>query len=292
MLKQRIITALILTAIFLSMLFGVNLWFDGALYFSCFIACVLLIGAWEWAKLSGYNNPWQRILYVVAMAILLLVTACFIELTCFIDLNSSHQQALYFAGIKSILLVGCAWWALALLLVQGYPSSAILWGHKMLRLFMGVLVLVPTWVALVYLRFQPQGAWLVLMMIGIVAVADIGGYFTGRRFGKHKLAPAVSPGKTLEGFLGGLVSNLILAIGVSYFGQISLPILLAIVIPTSLFSVLGDLLESMLKRHQGIKDSGSILPGHGGILDRVDSITAAAPVFALCLLASGWGLGQ
>jgi phosphatidate cytidylyltransferase len=286
MLKQRIITALILTAIFLSMLFGVNLWFDGALYFSCFIACVLLIGAWEWAKLSGYQKNWQRILYVVVTAILLVITARFI------GLDVSRAQELNSVEIKSLLVVSCTWWAVALLLVQGYPSSAILWGHPYVRLLMGTLVLVPTWVALVYLRFQPQGAWLVLMMIGIVAVADIGGYFTGRRFGKHKLAPAVSPGKTLEGFLGGLVSNLILAIGVSYFGEISLPILLAIVIPTSLFSVLGDLLESMLKRHQGIKDSGSILPGHGGILDRVDSITAAAPVFALCLLASGWGLGQ
>jgi phosphatidate cytidylyltransferase len=280
MLKQRVITALVLAAIFLSMLFGV-----GPVYFSYFIAGTLLIGAWEWANLSGYSRAWQRILYVLVTVILLVITARFM------GVDTGNGLTLNSVGTKTLLLVSCTWWAVALLLVQGYPSSAILWGHSLLRLLMGVLVLVPTWVALVYVRFQPQGAWLVLMIVGIVAVADIGGYFTGRRFGKHKLAPAVSPGKTLEGFLGGLLSNLCLAIAVSYFVSISLPILLAIVIPTSLFSVLGDLLESMVKRHQGVKDSGTILPGHGGILDRADSITAAAPVFALALLVNGWSLG-
>jgi phosphatidate cytidylyltransferase len=280
MLKQRVMTALALTAIFLSILLGVN-----AFYFSCFIASVLLIGAWEWANLSGCKRMWQRIVFVVVMAILLGVIASIM------GLSSGNDQGLDSKVIKPLLLVSCAWWALALLLVQGYPSSAILWGHSLFRLLMGVLVLVPTWIALVYVRYQPQGAWLVLMMIGVVALADIGGYFAGRRFGKHKLALAVSPGKTLEGFVGGLFSNVLLAIGVSYFGAISLLMVLAIVVPTSLFSVLGDLFESMLKRHQGMKDSGTILPGHGGILDRVDGITAAAPIFALALLSTGWSLG-
>ena len=107
--------------------------------------------------------------------------------------------------------MGCGWWALALLLVQGYPSSSVLWGHKALRLVIGVLVLIPTWVALVYVRQQSNGAWLVLLLMLIVAVADSGGYFAGRRFGKHKLAPAVSPGKTWEGVLGGFAAALALA---------------------------------------------------------------------------------
>ncbi|RYZ95959.1 MAG: hypothetical protein EOO68_17675 [Moraxellaceae bacterium] len=119
-------------------------------------------------------------------------------------------------------------------------------------------------------------------------MSNIGGYFSGRRFGKHKLAPSVSPGKTLEGFAGGLLSNLILVGMIAYLTGNNVWLLLAIVVPTSLFSVLGDLLESMVKRYAGVKDSGVILPGHGGILDRVDSVTAAAPVFALALLASGW----
>lgn len=280
MLKQRVITAIALTIFVLAMLFGLP-----ASYFSIFIGAVVLIGAWEWANLSSFGKSWQRLLYVIFIAVILFVAECFI------GLSFGAQSVLNVSLIKQLLIVSCAWWAVALLLVQGYPSSAILWGHPVIRLLMGVLVLVPTWLALVYVRFQPQGAWLVVMIIGIVAAADTGGYFTGRRFGKHKLAQAVSPGKTLEGFAGGLVSNILLAILIAYLSGSSLWLLLAIVVPTSLFSVLGDLLESMVKRHAGVKDSGAILPGHGGILDRVDSITAAAPVFALALLASGWHLG-
>lgn len=280
MLKQRVITAIVLTIFILAMLFGLP-----ATYFSIFIGAVVLIGAWEWSNLSSFGKSWQRLLYVIFIAAILLVTEYLIGLI------SASQPALNISLIKQILVIACAWWAVALLLVQGYPSSAILWGHPVIRLLMGVLVLVPTWLALVYVRFQPQGAWLVVMIIGIVAAADTGGYFTGRRFGKHKLAQAVSPGKTLEGFAGGLVSNVLLAILIAYLSGSSLWLLLAIVVPTSLFSVLGDLLESMVKRHAGVKDSSAILPGHGGILDRVDSITAAAPVFSLALLASGWHLG-
>ncbi len=268
-----------LTAIFLTMLFAVP-----AMYFPWFVGAVVLIGAWEWANLSGFGKPWQRSLYVFSIVIGLLTVSFFVGL-CHLE------PALNFIVVKQLLIVACIWWALALLLVQGYPSSAILWGHSYIRLLMGILVLLPTWLALTFVRLQPQGAWLVLMIVGIVAVADIGGYFSGRRFGKHKLAPAVSPGKTLEGFVGGLLSNVVLAFLIAFFSTSNVWILLAIVVPTSLFSVLGDLLESMVKRHADVKDSGTILPGHGGILDRVDSITAAVPVFALALLASGWNLG-
>jgi phosphatidate cytidylyltransferase len=279
MLKQRVITAIILTIVFLAALFGLS-----PTHFPLFIGAVVLIGAWEWANLSSCGAVWQRLLYVGFIGAILLAVCWAIGMC-------TAEQGLNLAVVKSLLIIACAWWALALLLVQGYPSSAILWGHPLLRLLMGVLVLVPTWLALVYVRFQPQGAWLVVMIAGIVAAADIGGYFTGRKFGKRKLAQAVSPGKTLEGFAGGLVSNLVLGAVIAYLSGSNICLLLAIVIPTSLFSVLGDLLESMVKRHAGVKDSGVILPGHGGILDRVDSITAAAPVFALALLASGWTLG-
>ena len=281
MLKQRVITALILTAVFLSALFGLS-----PSLFAVFIGVVVLIGSWEWANLSSCTVYWKRISYVVVIALVLLATA---RAT---GLLAADQQGFNLPVVKSILIIAVAWWALALLLVQGYPSSAVLWGHPLMRLVIGVLVLVPTWLALVYVRFQPQGAWLVVMIAAIVAAADTGGYFTGRKFGKHKLAPSVSPGKTLEGFAGGVISNVLLAALVAYLSASNFLLLLAIILPTSLFSVLGDLLESMVKRHAGVKDSGVILPGHGGILDRVDSITAAAPVFALAVLASGWVLGQ
>lgn len=276
MLKQRVITALVLAAIFLTALFGLP-----AGYFSFFIGAVVLIGAWEWANLSGLPAVWQRLSYSVVVLALLVGAALYL------GFEGEASPRLNNVAIRDLLIVGCSWWAVALLLVQGYPSSAVLWGHKLLRLLMGLLVLIPTWVALVYVRQQVNGAWLVLLLMLIVALADSGGYFAGRRFGKHKLAPAVSPGKTWEGFAGGLLANCLLAVILSQTLNTNLLLMLVLIVPTSLISVLGDLLESMVKRHAGVKDSGSILPGHGGILDRVDGITAGAPVFALALLASG-----
>ncbi len=279
MLKQRVITAIILTAVFLSALFGLSL-----PHFALFIGAVVLVGAWEWANLASFGSIPQRLTYTAFIALVLAATASAMGLF--------SSQGFNLAAVKCVLILAVVWWILALFLVKAYPTSTVFWAHPLLRLAMGVLVLVPTWLALVYVRFQPQGAWLVVMIAAIVAAADTGGYFSGRKFGKRKLAPAVSPGKTLEGFAGGLLSNIVLAALISYLSGGNFLMLLAVVLPTSLFSVLGDLLESMVKRHAGVKDSGVILPGHGGILDRVDSITAAAPVFALAVLVSGWVLGQ
>jgi phosphatidate cytidylyltransferase len=276
MLKQRVITALVLAIIFIVALFGLP-----AGYFSFFVGTIVLIGAWEWACLAGFPARWQRALYALFILVVLLVASFYL------GFEGEASPNLDADAIRELLIAGCIWWAIALLLVQGYPSSALLWGHKILRLLMGLLVLIPTWVALVYVRQQEAGAWLVLLLMLIVAMADSGGYFAGKRFGKHKLASAVSPGKTWEGFAGGFIANCVLALILSLTLELSLLLMLVIVVPTSLVSVLGDLLESMLKRHAGIKDSGTILPGHGGILDRVDGVTAAAPVFALALLASG-----
>lgn len=276
MLKQRVITALVLAIIFIVALFGLP-----AGYFSFFVGAIVLIGAWEWACLAGFPTRWQRALYALFILVVLLVASFYL------GFEGEASPNLDADAIRELLIAGCIWWAIALLLVQGYPSSALLWGHKILRLLMGLLVLIPTWVALVYVRQQEAGAWLVLLLMLIVAMADSGGYFAGKRFGKHKLASAVSPGKTWEGFAGGFIANCVLALILSLTLELSLLLMLVIVVPTSLVSVLGDLLESMLKRQAGIKDSGTILPGHGGILDRVDGVTAAAPVFALALLASG-----
>lgn len=276
MLKQRVITALVLAIIFIVALFGLP-----AGYFSFFVGAIVLIGAWEWACLAGFPSRLQRALYALFILVVLLLASFYL------GFEGEASPNLDADAIRELLIAGCIWWAIALLLVQGYPSSALLWGHKILRLLMGLLVLIPTWVALVYVRQQEAGAWLVLLLMLIVAMADSGGYFAGKRFGKHKLASAVSPGKTWEGFAGGFIANCVLALILSLTLELSLLLMLVLVVPTSLVSVLGDLLESMLKRHAGIKDSGTILPGHGGILDRVDGVTAAAPVFALALLASG-----
>ena len=278
MLKQRVITALVLAAVFLAALF----YFPVPL-FSTFVAIVMLVGGWEWANLSGFVRPWQRLLYVLLLAVVTALAGYYLGVVVWsVDVVLDPDK------FRNLLVIGCIWWAVALLFVQGFPSSAILWRHSLLRGVMGLCVLVPAWAAFTYVRAQEHGALLVLLIVAVVACADIGGYFTGRRWGKRKLAPAVSPGKTWEGFLGGVCFNFLLSIVVWVFVGGNYVLLLAIILPTSLVSVLGDLFESMLKRQRGIKDSSALLPGHGGVLDRVDSLTAAAPVFALALLSTGW----
>lgn len=276
MLKQRVITAIVLALVFLSGLFYLSV--TG---FALAMGVVVILAGWEWANLAGLKAQWQRLLYAVVVGGGLGLAAWH---TGFISVGELNTQPL-----QMLLLVACTWWAVALLWVQGYPSSAVLWGHPVIKMLMGLLVLIPTWLALVFLRGQPAGEWLILLVVVMVACADIGAYFTGKAFGRRKLAPEVSPGKSWEGFWGGFACSLLLALIVGYgFGGGWLT--LAIIAPASLASVLGDLLESMVKRQRGIKDSSQLLPGHGGILDRVDSITAAAPVFALGVLLTGWQL--
>ncbi|HEY7886218.1 MAG TPA: phosphatidate cytidylyltransferase [Cellvibrionaceae bacterium] len=287
MLKQRVITAFALVAVFLAALFGLP---DPL--FAAFTATVVLIGAWEWSNLAGFRRRRGRFAYVLLMAIFVTFLAIYLNILTFTrDPFKPLITAISEDRYQQLLVIGAVFWALALLWVQGYPSSAILWGRRPLRALMGVLVLGPTWVALTYVRAQPNGAWLLLLIVAIVALADIGGYFVGRRFGRHKLAPNVSPGKTWEGVAGGVLANILLSLLLWMFLDVPLWVILVLVIPTSLVSVLGDLLESMIKRQRGIKDSSALLPGHGGVLDRVDSLTAAAPIFALALLSLPMSFG-
>jgi phosphatidate cytidylyltransferase len=153
-------------------------------------------------------------------------------------------------------------------------------------MLMGVLVLVPSWYALTALRAQEQGLSMLLMLLMLVWGADIGAYVAGKSFGRNKLMPAVSPGKTREGLWGGLAVCALVGAGFSLWLELELPAsvyLVLLSVMTGLVSVLGDLLESLFKRERGIKDSGKLLPGHGGVLDRIDSLTAAAPVFLVGL---------
>lgn len=273
MLKQRVLTASILALVFLGVLF-----FAPALVFDVFISCVFAVGAWEWANLSGVQHSLGRIAYGV------LVAAVSFLLLLFSDWLNNE------AVLQSILIAACGWWALSLLWIQSYPASAVIWGGTPVRMLIGILVISPAWLASVYLRSLPEGAWLVLVVVMLVATADIGAYFTGKTFGKRKLAPAVSPGKSWEGVWGGAFMVMCLALIANVFLGTSWLALLCVVVPTALVSVVGDLLESMVKRHRGIKDSSQILPGHGGVMDRIDGLTAAAPVFALASMLSHWHL--
>lgn len=276
MLKQRIITAVILAILLLGALF-----FAPAQQFDALIALVVFIAAWEWANMSGFSQQGQRILYALVTMACVAGTACYS--------GYASDAGLSREALKTVFGLACGWWAVALLWVQSYPGSGVLWGRRWSTALMGLLVLVPTWVAFMFLRSEPQGAWLILLLVAIVAAADIGAYFVGRAIGKRKLALAVSPGKSWEGFWGGFATCMLLALGLSYWLDTGM-VLLAIVAPVALSSVLGDLLASMVKRQRGIKDSSNLLPGHGGFMDRVDSLTAAAPVFALAIVLSGWQL--
>jgi len=162
-----------------------------------------------------------------------------------------------------------------------------------MRSLIGLLILAPAWTAAVYLFSHPRGALLIVLLVLVVAVADMGAYFVGRAIGRHRMAPAVSPAKTWEGFWGGEISVALTGVALwsllpAWGDHISLPAVLAVLLATSMASVVGDLSVSMVKREIGAKDSGSLLPGHGGLLDRLESICGAAPVFALGLLLAGW----
>ena len=271
MLKQRVITAVILVTGFLLLLFNTD-----ALWFSLAVVPMVLLAGWEWSNLTVIRTSIGKFFYLLALLLCLATAALWLNL--FDSLNVSRGQD--FALLASIL------WAVIFLWVQGYPSSAILWSAKPVLAGLGLLLLTFTWLAISLILHLPDGQWLLLLAVGVVAVADIGGYVAGNLFVKHKLASVISPGKTWEGFLGGLFFQLILiAILLPLMpASVSILSLLLLVIPVSLYSVLGDLFESMLKRQQGVKDSSQILPGHGGVLDRIDGLMAALPLFALLFL--------
>ena len=277
MLKQRVITGFVIAVAFFFALF-----LSSPYSFSLITAIVVIYAAWEWSDLAGFSSFFTRLLYAFSLAVLLVISGYLLGV---------ESSSLNFDMSKTLMAWLVPWWAIALLWVQGYPSSAVLWGNSWVRALIGYLVLVPAWLALVILIHADQGEWLIIIVVLIVAFADTGAYFSGRAFGKHKLATNVSPKKTWEGLVGGVVVNLIFAIVLLLALKIEQwHMLLGLVMMTVLASVLGDLLESMVKRHRGIKDSGNILPGHGGILDRLDSLTAALPVFTLVYLYSGFQL--
>ena len=278
MLKQRVITALIMAGLFVASI--VYLPLPGlALLFGILIG----LGAWEWSRMAGFLNPMVRAIYV------LLVLAGLVAVYLYCHLGDAPSREM----VQPFLGVACLWWSFALLWIKSYPDSAIFWRNTAMRCLVGFLILVPAWIAAVYLLSFPQGGMLVVIMVIVVAAADIGAYFAGKRFGEHKLADQVSPAKTWEGFWGGVVACALLALLLFYLlpdhaAHIGLVSVVAVIITTGLASVVGDLTVSMVKRESGVKDSGSLLPGHGGVLDRLDSLSAAAPAYTLGLLLVGW----
>ena len=196
-----------------------------------------------------------------------------------------HYRATLYIELGAI-----AWWIVALVLVVLFPKYEALRTNRLFVICAGLLTIIPCWMALVALHGSSgQGPALVLYVMALIWVADSFAYFGGRKWGRNKLSPQVSPGKSWEGVGIGLLGVSVYGGAFGYYFQFGTDTVnttgefLAISILVAIFSVLGDLSESMFKRQSGVKDSGNILPGHGGMLDRIDSVTAAAPVFAICL---------
>lgn len=267
MLKQRIITALWLLPLALFGFFGLQ-----GHAFTLFVGLVMALGGWEWARLAGLARQPARMVYALVVLAVFAVLAGAMP-------------------VQPVLLLALGWWLLASLMVFAYPRSSAWWGGLPGKLLIGLLILLPAGVALVWLKQREQANMLILTVMLMVWTADIGAYFSGRAFGKRKLAPAVSPGKSWAGLYGGLLASVLVAAVCGLL--LGLPgEQLLLFVPAAavvvLFSVVGDLTESMFKRSAGIKDSSNLLPGHGGVLDRIDSLTAALPLFALFFLLSGW----
>jgi len=263
-LRERVLTALPMAAVVL----GVLLYLPPVVAVAL-VAVVFVGGAWEWAAFAGLRSPWQRALYVLAIAAAVAA-----------GWGLSADAGRLACG----LWVTLAWWGLVLAWLARAPGRGGRWAAALA----GPLVLVPPAVSLARLVvIEPDGRELLLYLIVLVAAADIGAYFGGRALGRHKLAPLVSPGKTWEGFFAGLLLATAAAVAGAYLFGRPLGSWVGCCVVVALFSVVGDLGESMFKRRAGLKDSGHLLPGHGGLLDRIDSFTAAGPAFLLGLHALG-----
>ena len=268
-LKQRVLTAMVLVALLLASIFMLP--GKGWQLLTCL---PIALAAGEWARLAGYRSG-IRIAFIG-----ILLASCLAFVAAFWSAGYSAGAT----GWSSLLFVAALiFWAVVvpLWLYRGWHTT-----QPLLLGAVGWMVLVPAWLAAVYLQRSP---WLLLAVMLVVWIADTAAYFSGRRFGRRKLAPQISPGKTWEGAIGAFVAVLIYGFVASFVLRPSANIydrveMLIFVAALTVLSIVGDLFESWIKRGAGAKDSGSLLPGHGGVLDRIDSLTAALPFAALYFL--------
>ncbi len=264
MLKQRILTALILIPLVIS----------GILYLpvaaiAAILAILMLQGGWEWSRLAGMQSGAMRGVYVAFLAVVL---------------GLVWWQMKPGMLIQGLVTASAIFWLLATLWIffpQLGKSKTIV--NMLIKLGAGILVLLLSWYALLAVQATPQqGPVWILYFLFLIWIADSGAYFAGRAFGRHKLAAVVSPGKTWEGVAGALVLVFLYSLTAPYWlplteGQAGTIIWISLLLVP--VSVIGDLFESLMKRQSGIKDSGQLLPGHGGVMDRIDSLTAVFPVY-------------
>ena len=261
MLKRRIATALVVAPVVVA---GVVLLPVGP--FALFVALLAAPGLYEWAGLSGFESVAARMAYTLAGAV---------------GLGLLWAVP---AAWPLVLALAVLFWVVAAAFVVSFPAGKRLAARQVGMALAGAPVFAGAWLGLVVLKGHESGHWLILWMFVLVWAADSGAYFTGRAFGRRRLAPRVSPGKTWEGALGGTalaVAGAAVVAGGRDWAPLSAWVALAAGL--ALVAIVGDLFESAVKRSRDVKDSGGLLPGHGGVLDRIDSTVAVAPVFALCL---------
>lgn len=263
MLRQRILTAVVLAGLLLGILLS-----DSPVLFAALLGFFVSVAAWEWAQLAGVRHAQGKFIYALLVTLPLPLLYLFLTAT----------------WMPFVILGGVVWWCLATLMVLSYQTGGQpVPGARTVSCLMGYLVLWPAWAGLVTLYQRADGVQLLLVFFAMICLADSAAFFAGRRWGKNKLANRVSPGKTREGFYAGMLAGMIPAViyvvsaQVAVLGGVGL---VALCLVSSMFSVAGDLFISLFKRHADVKDSSHLLPGHGGVLDRIDSITAAAPIFA------------
>lgn len=264
MLRQRVITAVVVAPVALALVLCAPGWL-----FAAAMTLLVLVGAWEWAALAGFRSPGTRLALSAGLAVLLFIYG-------------------WAAGVPplgpSLLLLSLAalaWWLFSL----GWVALWRVEFPKPVKLACGLLTLMPALATVVALRVA--GLWYLLVLLFLIWAADIGAYFAGRAFGRNKLAPAVSPGKTWEGVVGGALAAAAVAGTACLWLPVHPAAFILLSMCVALLSVVGDLSESLFKRQAGVKDSGRLFPGHGGVLDRIDSLTAAAPLFWLGLHSLG-----
>lgn len=266
MLLPRVLSAIVMAVVFV---FAVVTLDDVGFMF--FTGAILVVAAWEWARLSGVKVQQTRIAFAGMVATLSYGVAIF-------DLQ------------RTVLWITPVLWCFALYWVISYPDIKA-WKGRFLRLSFGLSILLTTWCALAVIKQGSQFITYLILLMALIWGADTGAYFAGRLFGKRKLARHVSPGKSWEGVIGGVVLT---QVGIFAFASYqgfalnSTLILSAVGLVTVAVSVLGDLTESLFKRHESLKDSSRLIPGHGGVMDRIDSVTSAAPVFVLLMMNVGW----
>lgn len=271
MTKVRTLTALVLTPIAIAAVLLLPT------HWMMAVGSVLFLAAlWEWLRLADIEDSLARTVLLVANLALMVALVW----------ASRTASGFNWVLLELMVMVGVGWWLLALLWLARYDFASDHDTHaRAFKLAAGTLAIVPAWSALAVIHGgQPNGHRWLLLALALVWAADTGAYFVGRYFGRHKLAPRISPNKTVEGLAGGLAAALLVAVlGAPLAGatMAQLPAVALVAFVAAGFSAVGDLFESLLKRHIGVKDSGNLIPGHGGILDRVDGVLAALPAFAL-----------